>query len=108
MDWTATVSGPGNPFIGPYMEDMTFALYGPTGGTSQIILEGTNGSVVSTATWVTLLESVSGAALDYTNVTGGVMVSPRARPRMIRPRFAVVTSGKTLNVNMVARGPLRG
>ena len=105
MDWSSDsgVTGVGNPFVGAHLPDKTVALYGPTGGTSQIIIEGTNGSVVSTATWVTL-STPSLGDLDFTNVTGGKMLIVRENPFMIRPRFAVVTTGKVLNAVIVARG----
>lgn len=74
MEWSsdAGVTGVGNPLVGAHLPDKTVAFYGPTGGTSQVILEGTNGSVPSTATWVTLTTPTDGD-LSFTNVTGGIM-----------------------------------
>ena len=106
MNWSAAVSGVGNPFVGPHLDWSTVQVQGPTGGTSQVIIEGTNGQTVSTATWITL-ESVSGESLAFTNVTGGRMFSIREIPFMVRPRFETVTTSKTLTVKMIVRGPLR-
>jgi len=106
INWSATVSGVGNPFVGPHLDWSTVQIQGPTGGTSQVDIEGTNGQAVSTATWITL-ESVSGESLSFTNVTGGRMLSIREIPFMVRPNFSTVTAGKTLSVTMVVRGPLR-
>ena len=106
MEWTATVSGVGNPFIGPALDWTTVQVQGPTGGTSSISIEGTNGSVVSTATWITM-ESVSGETLSWTDVTGGKILSLREIPLMVRPNFATVTTAASMSVKLVARGPLR-
>ncbi len=107
MDWTATVSGVGNPFVGPAADWMTVQIQGPTGGTSQIDIEGTNGQTVSTATWV-IMESVSGESLSFTNVTGGRMISVREVPFMVRPNFGTVTNTSgVMAVKMVVRMPLR-
>jgi hypothetical protein len=101
QEWTATVSGRGNPLHAAYLPDKTVQMQGPTGGTSQIIIEGTNGSVVSTATWITLTTPTDGD-LSFTNVTGGTMKVIRENPLMIRPHFSVVTGG-TMTVRIVAR-----
>ena len=106
QEWSATVSGVGNPLHAAYVDWVTLQLHGPTGGASKIIVEGTNGQTVSTATWTTL-DSASGAAIDYANVTGGLVLSLRDLPLMVRPNFDTVTAGKTLTVKMIARGPLR-
>jgi hypothetical protein len=102
MDWNGTVAGVGNPFTGPAFLDVSFQVQGPTGGTSNVVIEGTFGAVASTATWV-ILESVSGGAMNYTNVTGGIIQKVRSVPRMIRPNFVTVTTGKTLSVRMIAK-----
>ena len=86
----------------PHLPDKNIQLQGPTGGTSRIIMEGTNGSVASTATWITL-RSVTDGAIDSTNVTGGLFFQPRGNPRMIRPHFETVTAGKTLSVIVIAK-----
>jgi hypothetical protein len=100
--WNATVSGRGHPMAAPHLPDKNIQLQGPTGGTSRIIMEGTNGSVASTATWITL-RSVTDGAIDSTNVTGGLFFQPRGNPRMIRPHFETVTAGKTLSVIVIAK-----
>ena len=101
-EWSATASGVGNPLSAPDFPDKTVQLQGPTGGTSRIILEGTNGALASTATWIVLTTPTDGD-IDFTNVTGGVLKIIRENPRMIRPRFETVTSGKTLIVRIVSR-----
>ena len=100
--WTATISGVGNPMVAANLPDKTVQIQGPTGGTSRIIIEGTNGAVVSTATWVTLSTPTDGA-LDFTDVTGGTLQVIRENPLMIRPRFDTVTAGKTLTAQVLAR-----
>jgi uncharacterized protein YxjI len=88
--------------IAANLPDKTVQLQGPTGGTSRIIIEGTNGAAASTATWVTLTTPTDGS-LDFTDVTGGTLKVIRENPLMIRPRFETVTSGKSLTVQIVAR-----
>ena len=100
--WTATVSGVGNPMKAAHLPDKTVQLQGPTGGTSNIIIEGTNGSVVSTATWITLTTPTDGD-LNFTNVTGGIMKVIRENHFMIRPKFLTVTAGKALTVQIIGR-----
>lgn len=100
--WTATVSGVGHPMGAPHLPDKTIQMQGTTGGTSRIIMEGTNGSVASTATWITL-RSVTDGAIDSTNVTGGLFFQTRGIHRMIRPNFDIVTAGKTLSVIVIAK-----
>ena len=103
MEWTAAVSGVGTPLDAFQYPDKTVQIQGPTsGGSSRIIIEGTNGGVVSTATWITLTTPTDGD-LDFTNVTGGVMRAIRENPRMIRPRFESVTAARSLNVRIIAK-----
>lgn len=100
--WSATISGRGNPLSAANLPDKTVQIQGPTGGTSQVILEGTNGAAASTATWITM-RSVTDGAIDITNATGGLFFQLRGNPRMIRPHFATVTTAKTLSVIIVAK-----
>jgi hypothetical protein len=100
--WNATVSGRGNPLSAANLPDKTVQFQGPTGGTSRVILEGTNGGVASTATWITM-KSVTDGSMDMTNVTGGTFFQIRGNPRMIRPHFETVTTGLTCSVIIVAR-----
>lgn len=102
MSWSATVSGVGTPLDAAALPEKTVQMQGPTGGTSRIIIEGTNGDTAGTATWVTLSTPTDGL-LDFTNVTGGILKVIRESPRMIRPRFETVTTGKTLTVLIVSR-----
>ena len=102
MGWSATVAGVGNPMYAAALPDKTFQLQGPTGGTSNIVIEGTNGSTVSTATWITLTTPTDGL-IDFTNVTGSILKVIRENPRMIRPNFVTVTTGKTLTCTIIAR-----
>ena len=99
--WNATVSGRGNPLSAVHLADKTIQIQGPTGGTSRIIIEGTNGDDASTATWITLTTPTDGA-LDFTNVTGGQLKGILQNPRLIRPHFETVTTGKTLSVILIA------
>jgi hypothetical protein len=100
--WNATISGRGNPMSAAQFPDKQIQIQGPTGGTSRVIIEGTNGSVPSTATWITM-QTVTDGALDFTNVTGGLMFQPRGNPLLIRPFFQVVTTGLTASVIIVAK-----
>jgi hypothetical protein len=102
--WSATISGRGNPLSAANLPDKTVQITGPTGGTSRVILEGSNGapSTADTATWITM-RSVTDGAIDTTNATGGLFFQFRGNPRMIRPHFDTVTTGKTLSVIIVAK-----
>lgn len=102
MEWSATISGVGNPLQAAHLPDKTVQLLGPTGGSSQIIIEGTNGDAPSTAIW-TILTTPTDGDLDFTNVTGGIIKAIRENPRMIRPRFPAVTAGTILNVIIISR-----
>ena len=105
QEWGATVSGVGPPFHGAHLPEKTVHVSPPTtlGGTSRVIIEGTNGSAPSTATWVPLTTPTDGL-LDFTAVTAGGQINViRENPRMIRPHFHTVTAGETLTVHLIAR-----
>ncbi len=105
--WSAGVvasGNVGNPMVAPNLPDKTVYIEGPStaAGTTRIIIEGTNGAVVSTATWTTLTTPTDGA-LDFSGVTAARIKVIRENPRMIRPRFPVVTAGETVSVEIIAR-----
>jgi len=105
QEWGATVSGVGLPMHAAHLPEKTVHISPPStlAGTSRIIIEGSNGSAASTATWVPLTTPTDGL-LDFTAVTtGGQMKVIRENPRMIRPHFETVTTGETLVVRIIAR-----
>jgi hypothetical protein len=105
QEWSATISGVGNPLHAPHLPEKTVHIGAPTtlAGTSRIIIEGSNGTAASTATWLPLTTPTDGL-LDFTSVTaGGQLKVIRENPRMIRPHFHTVTTGETLTVRIVAR-----
>ena len=100
MVWTATgITGEGVAMNAPGLPDKTVHIVGPTGGTSTVIIEGTN-DATPTGTWTTLTDPQGNAI----SKTSDAIESILENPKYIRPRFSVVTSGKTIVVTIVARG----
>tara|TARA_Y100000310_G_scaffold258188_1_gene266510 strand:+ start:2666 stop:3046 length:381 start_codon:yes stop_codon:yes gene_type:complete len=107
MIWTTSgAAGAGTPLDAPNLPDKTMYINGPStgGGTSQIIIEGTNiTGAPSVVPWITLTSPTDGL-LDFTAmVTTAIMRVIRENPLRIRPRFAVVTTGETLSVVIISR-----
>jgi hypothetical protein len=102
--WLATVSGVGNPLNCSRLSEHTVQCVGPTGGTSRIIIRGSNAADASSATAVwNVLSTPTDGNLDFTNVTGGLVKVVLETPRSIQPQFETVTTGKTLSVIIVSR-----
>jgi hypothetical protein len=106
IEWNATVSGRGNPLSAANMPDKTMTINGVTtaGGSSRIILEGTNDDPLSATTaWQTLTSPTDGD-MDFTGLpTTGFVKAIRENPRYIRPFFQIVTTNSTLNVIIISR-----
>ena len=105
--WNANVSGRGNYLDAAALPDKTVHILGPStgGGSSRIILEGTNESYPTTPTarWTTLTSPTDGD-FDFTAmVTVGIIRALRENPRYIRPHFETVTTGETLGVIIISR-----
>jgi hypothetical protein len=107
MTWGATISGVGNSFDAPHLPEKTLHIRPPTtaGGTSRIIIEGTNSTTITGADEVfTTLTSPTDGQLDFTSIpAAGIIRAIRENARFIRPRFETVTTGETLQVQIVAR-----
>ena len=101
MTWTATgVTGVGFAMHAPNYPDKTVHVLGPTGGTSQVVIEGTNATTPTTAAanWTTLADPQGNALSTTTQIIEAILENPR----YIRPRFPVAT-GPTVTVRIVAR-----
>jgi hypothetical protein len=107
MTWGATISGVGNSFDAPHLPEKTLFISPPTsaGGTSRVIIEGSNVSTVTGAINVfTTLTSPTDGQLDFSAIpAAGIIRVIRENPRVIRPRFETVTAGEDLQVMIVAR-----
>lgn len=104
QEWTATVSGVGNPLHAAHLPDKTVYIGAVTtgSGTSRVYVEGTNGAAASTATWATLTTPTDGL-IDFTGVSTPSIKIIRENPRMIRPVFLTVTTGETMSVGIICR-----
>jgi hypothetical protein len=107
MKWGATISGVGNSFDAPHLPEKTVHIKAPTtaGGTTRVIIEGTNATTVTGADAVfQTLTSPTDGLLDFTTIAAaGILRVIRENPRFIRPRFETVTAGENLQVRIVAR-----
>lgn len=106
MSWTATkVTGVGFAMNAPNLPDKTVHVLGVTGGTTQVIIEGTNATspTVGATQWTTLVDP-QGTDLDFTNRAIETILE---NPRYIRPRWPVATGGHDVSVVIIARGGLR-
>ena len=81
----ATVTGVGNAVDVYTMDDVSIEISGPTGGTSSITIEGSNGAT-PTGTYFTL-NTPTGVA-TFTTAVNKMIVE---RPRYIRPNMTVNT-----------------
>lgn len=88
----------GRAHVAPDLNDKTVYVEGPAGGTTQVVLEGTN---TATGTYTTLTDPL-GNALEFTTATTAVILQ---NPRYIRPRLNTAT-GVSVNVIIVARGSM--
>ncbi len=105
MRWTATgVTGVGFAMNAPNLPDKTVHVLGPTGGTTQVVIEGTNATTatVGATDWTTLVDP-QGTALDHVS---SFIETILENPRYIRPRIPVAT-GPDVTVTIIARGALR-
>ncbi len=104
MRWTSTgVTGVGFAMNAPYLPDKTVHVIGPTGGTTNVVIEGTNDDSPTTTNWTTIVDP-QGNALDFTNEA---METILENPRYIRPRIPTATGGADIVVTIMARGQLR-
>lgn len=100
MRWTFTaVTGVGFAMNAPELSDKTVHVAGPTGGTTQVVIEGTSDDTPTGTSWTTL-EDPQGNDLDFTNAAMEAILD---NPRYIRARVPVAT-GPTVIVTIVARG----
>lgn len=102
MHWQATgVTGVGFAMNAPGFPDKTVQVLGPTGGTTQVVIEGSNEDT-PTGVFTTLVDP-QGNDLDFTDAAVEAILE---NPRFIRPRFPVAT-GPTVDVRIIARSGLR-
>jgi hypothetical protein len=105
MSWSFVSGGAriGYAMNAPNLPDKTVWVEGPTGGTSQIIIEGTNATTatVGATQWYTLSYAATGGDLDFTTREVGQILE---NTRYIRPRCVTVTNGMTVTVKILARG----
>ncbi len=100
MRWTAVgVTGVGFAMNAPGLADKTVHVVGPTGGTTQVVIEGTNDDTPTGDNWTTLVDP-QGNDLDFTNQGVEAILE---NPKFIRARFPVAT-GPTVIVTILARG----
>lgn len=104
--WSAIKQAAGStgglPFDGPYYVNKSVQTRGTQGGTSTIIIEGSN-APTATGPYGTLT-SASGAALSFTAVQRPLQI--RENPRWIRPRLSTASGTTNLTVEIVAQGPI--
>lgn len=100
MQWVFTASGAGFAMNAPDLTDKTVHVVGPTGGTSQVVLEGSNDGSGATAVWETLHDPQGN---DLSTVSG-LIETILENPQYIRPRAPTVTTGKSIQVTIIARG----
>ena len=97
MTWTATVSGTGNPIDASHLPDKTLYLYGPTGGTTGVTIEGAY--ALTGPYWS--LHDVNGALLEA--LVTGLVAAIQENPPFIRPRATTVTGG-IVTISIEAKG----
>lgn len=102
--WTATVSGAGLAQSPGNLPDKTVAISGPTGGTSSVTIQGSN-ATTPTAGYFTLNSAAASGGPLSTLTAAGIFVILE-NPRFIRPLCATVTTGKTINIDLLSRSDL--
>lgn len=103
VQWTATgITGLGVAMNAPGLPDKTVQVIGPTGGTTQVVIQGSNDATPTVGNWTTLVDP-QGNDLDFTDAAIEAILE---NPRYIRPNFAVAT-GPTVTVTILARSAVR-
>lgn len=98
--WSVTgVTGIGYALNAPNLPDKTLHVLGPTGGTTQVVVEGTNDDTPTGDNWTTLVDPHE-TDLSFTDEAIEAILE---NPRYIRPRFPVAT-GPAVTVTIISRG----
>lgn len=108
-DWTATATGSSNPMSAHRFPDKTVQVFHPTGGTSRIVIEGSNvtaalnGADVGSASDWTVLTTPTDGLLQVAGalINSGDIKVIRENPRWIRGRASTVTGD--IKVVIIAR-----
>lgn len=99
---SGTTLGQGNALSAPHLPDKTVQVFGPTGGTTSVTIQGSN-DLTPTGNYVTLVDP-QGTNLSFTNTAIEAILES---PRFIRPDLTVAT-GPAVTVTIVSRSGLRG
>jgi|TARA_Y100000310_G_scaffold325177_1_gene388259 hypothetical protein len=104
-DWSATTAlaatatGFGNPAVLSNYVELTVEVFGPTGGSTNVLVEG---ALLATGPYH-VLESVTSGAMNTNSAVTGKLFTCRTTPIYVRPRASTVTGGATPYVSIVAR-----
>ncbi len=107
--WTSTATGASNPMSCHAYPDKTVQAFHPTGGTSRIVIEGSNvtaalnGADIGSASDWTVLTTPTDGLLQVAGafVNSGDIKVIRENPRWIRGRASTVTGN--IKVIIIAR-----
>ena len=112
MEWSfAGVTGVGFAMNAQNMPDKTLHVRCDlfAGGTTNVVIEGTNEATPTTTRWKTLVD-VHENSLDLNTINAtGILETILDNPRYIRPRVPTVTTAVTspIVVTIIAQGQLR-
>lgn len=99
--WTfiTGLEGHGNPFSGAAYPDKSIQFSGASGGTSSVVIEGSNDDAAS-GTYHTLADPQGNVLTAGNSRVEAVLENTR----WIRPRASTVTAGSSIVVSLIAKG----